>query len=61
MPPSRARTRSSTYDLRQRAAILAGAALEIGGKASKGKGAALALNTLADGRARKKFEAICEA
>lgn len=48
-------------DLRQRALMLAGAALEIGGKASKGKGAALALNTLAGGRAWKKFEAICEA
>lgn len=48
-------------DLRQRAAMLAGAALEIGGKASKGSGAALALTTLSDGRAWKKFEAICEA
>ena len=48
-------------DLRIRAAILAGAALEIGGKAETGKGLALALETLADGRAWKKFEAICEA
>src|SRR5690625_7542706 len=44
-----------------RAAILAGAALEIGGKAEGGNGLALALETLADGRAWKKFEAICEA
>jgi thymidine phosphorylase len=48
-------------DLRRRAAMLAGAALEIGGKAETGKGLALALETLADGRAWKKFEAICEA
>jgi thymidine phosphorylase len=48
-------------DLRRRAAVLAGAALEIGGKAGKGEGVALALRTLADGRAWKKFEAICEA
>lgn len=48
-------------DLRRRAVILAGLALEIGGKAESGKGSALALETLADGRAWKKFEAICEA
>lgn len=48
-------------DLRRRAAILAGAALEIGGKAESGKGLALALEALADGRAWRKFEAICEA
>lgn len=52
---------SSPDDLRQRAAVLAGAALEIGGKAVKGEGIALALETLADGRAWRKFEAICEA
>lgn len=48
-------------DLRQRAVMLAGAALEIGGKASQGGGTALALSTLAGGAAWKKFEAICEA
>ncbi|MBX9843458.1 MAG: thymidine phosphorylase family protein [Xanthobacteraceae bacterium] len=48
-------------DLRQRAVTLAGAALEIGCKASQGSGAALALSTLAGGEAWKKFEAICEA
>ncbi len=48
-------------DLRRRAALLAGAALEIGGKAGKGEGAALALETLADGRAWAKFKAICQA
>jgi len=48
-------------DLRRRAILLAGAALEIGGKAAKGKGEALALATLVDGRAWSKFMAICEA
>ena len=46
-------------DLRERAAVLAGAALEIGGVAEKGQGTALALATLADGRAWEKFRAIC--
>lgn len=48
-------------DLRRRATMLAGAALEIGGKAGTGEGVNLALSTLADGRAWKKFQAICEA
>jgi thymidine phosphorylase len=48
-------------DLRRRAALLAGAALEIGGKAAKGEGAALAFETLSDGRAWMKFKAICAA
>ncbi|RST85448.1 thymidine phosphorylase family protein [Aquibium carbonis] len=48
-------------DLHHRAAALAGAALEIGGKAERGRGTALAMETLASGRAWKKFEAICEA
>ena len=48
-------------DLRRRAASLAGLALEIGGKSASGEGAALALETLADGRAWTKFQAICEA
>ncbi len=48
-------------DLRRRSAMLAGAALEIGGKAARGEGMALALSTLADGRAWRKFVAICEA
>lgn len=48
-------------DLRRRATVLAGAALEIGGKAAKGEGATLALQTLASGRAWSKFEAICQA
>jgi hypothetical protein len=48
-------------DLRRRAAALAGAALEIGGKVAKGEGAAAAFETIADGQAWKKFQAICEA
>ncbi|MDZ4735443.1 MAG: thymidine phosphorylase family protein, partial [Rhodospirillaceae bacterium] len=48
-------------DLRKRAATLAGAALEIGGKAAIGHGTAVALETIADGRAWKKFQAICQA
>ncbi|MFC3098349.1 thymidine phosphorylase family protein [Alteraurantiacibacter palmitatis] len=48
-------------DLRRRSVVLAGAALEIGGKAKTGQGAALALETLANGQAWSKFEAICEA
>ncbi|MCO3020375.1 thymidine phosphorylase family protein [Pseudomonas aeruginosa] len=48
-------------DLRHRAAVLAGAALEIGGAAAVGTGYALALDTLADGRAWAKFQRICQA
>ena len=48
-------------DLRRRAAALAGAALEIGGKVARGEGSSAALDTIADGRAWKKFQAICEA
>lgn len=48
-------------DLRERACCLAGILLEMGGKAAVGQGQALALQTLADGRAWKKFVAICEA
>ncbi|WP_439648350.1 thymidine phosphorylase family protein [Croceibacterium aestuarii] len=53
--------RKAPDDLRTRAATLAGAALEIGGKIAPGEGAAAALATLADGRAWAKFRAICEA
>src|SRR3546814_2180204 len=48
-------------DLRRRAAVLAGAVLEIGGKAEPGQGVSLALATLVDGHAWTKFAAICEA
>lgn len=48
-------------DLRSRAVTLAGAVLEMAGKASEGEGAAMANATLRDGRAWRKFQAICEA
>ncbi len=48
-------------DLRDRAVLLAGHLLEIGGKAATGEGARLALDTLADGNAWRKFQAICAA
>ncbi|MBY6204629.1 thymidine phosphorylase family protein [Halomonas denitrificans] len=48
-------------DLRERAIRLAGILLELGGRASPGDGAAAAARTLESGRARTKFEAICEA
>jgi thymidine phosphorylase len=49
------------HDLEQRAVLLAGTLLEMGGKASEGQGAAQAAAALADGRAWRKFQAICEA
>lgn len=52
---------SQPLDLRGRACSLAGAALELGGKAAPGGGAAVAEATLADGRAWAKFQDICEA
>lgn len=48
-------------DLRDRAVALAGEILELGGRAGPGEGAVLAARTLADGRAWRKFQAICEA
>ncbi len=48
-------------DLRRRACLLAGAALELGGAAPEDQGLALAEAVLADGRAWAKFQAICEA
>jgi len=52
---------SAPNDLRERAASLAGAALELGGAAQSGAGYRIALAALADGRAWQKFERICEA
>ncbi len=48
-------------DLRDRAIALAGNLLELGGVAGPGTGAALALRTLDEGTAWRKFQAICEA
>lgn len=50
---------NAPQDLRERAAVLAGLALEIGGVAAKGDGTALALETIANGRAWEKFRDIC--
>ena len=54
-------SRAAPPDLRERAVRLAGAVLELAGKASPGKGAALAEGVLQSGRAWRKFRAICEA
>lgn len=48
-------------DLRERAVVLAGELLEMGGAALPGKGRSLALATLESGAAWRKFKAICEA
>lgn len=48
-------------DLRARALAIAGAVLELSGKAPEGAGHKLASVALADGRAWSKFQAICEA
>jgi thymidine phosphorylase len=47
--------------LRDRALALAGFVLELAGKAERGAGHAMASAALDDGRAWRKFEAICEA
>jgi len=52
---------AAPHDLQQRSIALAGRLLEIAGSAKAGDGAATAAATLTDGRARKKFDAICEA
>ena len=48
-------------DLRERAAMVAGAVLEIGGAAPAGSGMQLALETLDSGRGWDKFQRICAA
>jgi thymidine phosphorylase len=52
---------SAPADLRDRAVLLAGRLLEVGGAAAAGEGRSTAAETLADGRAWRKFVAICEA
>lgn len=52
---------SAPADLRARAAALAGAILERGAVCAGGQGVQHALETLDDGRAWRKFQAICEA
>jgi thymidine phosphorylase len=46
-------------DLRERALLVAGAVLELGGKASAGDGIVLAAQTLDSGKAWDKFRRIC--
>lgn len=48
-------------DLRERAVLIAGAVLELGGAAAAGDGPRLASDTLADGRAWERFQRICTA
>lgn len=48
-------------DLKDRACFLAGSLLELGGAAQEGRGEAEAAVILSDGRALKKFMAICQA
>jgi thymidine phosphorylase len=52
---------SAPADLRERALLLAGYVLELGGAVAAGGGQALAREILQDGRAWAKFQAICEA
>jgi len=48
-------------DLHSRACALAGALLELAGRAAPGQGVAMAIQTVADGRAWAKFQRICDA
>jgi thymidine phosphorylase len=52
---------TAPHDLRERAVALAGALIELGGLAPHGAGAAMAAQTLDNGRAWAKFQQICEA
>ncbi|WP_163272548.1 thymidine phosphorylase family protein [Chelativorans alearense] len=54
-------SRKAPADLSQRACRLAGALLELGGKAPAGEGFSLAVQTIAKGHAWAKFQRICEA
>lgn len=54
-------TSDAPQDLRERAVSIAGAVLEMAGRATLGEGAVLAQATLGNGSAWRKFVAICEA
>jgi thymidine phosphorylase len=54
-------SKGAPEDLRDRALVLAGALLELSGRAQEGSGKALAASVLEDGRAWSKFQHICEA
>ena len=53
--------KNAPQDLRARALALAGALLELSGRAGTGDGVAMAAGALDDGRAWAKFQAICDA
>jgi thymidine phosphorylase len=53
--------RDAPQDLRERAVLLAGEVLELAGASAVGQGATDAGAILADGRAWRKLQAICEA
>jgi thymidine phosphorylase len=55
------RAKGAPEDLRERACRLAGALLELGGRAASGQGMAAASEIIDDGRAWAKFQRICEA
>lgn len=55
------RTPDAPMDLRRRACLLAGAALELAKAAPQGQGIRVAEATIDDGRAWAKFQRICEA
>ena len=55
------RESSAPQDLRARALVLAGALLELCGKAGAGEGERLAARALDDGRAWSRFQRICKA
>jgi thymidine phosphorylase len=54
-------TAGAPMDLRDRSARLAGEILELAGKAAAGEGIRLARSIIEDGRAWRKFQAICNA
>lgn len=55
------RRHDAPQDLRERALLLAGAVLEMAGKAAPGEGFLLAQRTLDEGRALAKFVSLCDA
>jgi thymidine phosphorylase len=57
----RGKSSADLSDLRERALLLAGEVLELGGAAPKGAGRTKARDSLERGDALHKFEAICEA
>jgi len=52
---------NAPQDLKERSLLLAGKILEFSPQIKKGEGLKLAIETLANGKAWKKFQAICEA